>query len=383
MSRLAATSSSTPFSGAVVGREVPRGVVRPLRGQHHRQPRHLDDARVVGADRLALDDRHARDAERLADGGRAARPEPPPLAALAQRVADRVHPARVPERALARLHQHPDRAAELDRVDAEIVGLEVQPGELVGVLEPAVRAEEPDRLVLDRRDDLVAVRVRVDVAALDDAAGHAGVGLLAAAGEVLLAEEVPAETERGVVGVDGAPAAEVPDRESADVVGVVRDHRRAGLLEGLDRGLGVEELPVLLDRAHDLLPVVQRGHPVEIDDDRLDLLDAHDRADAAARGEPRRAEIGVAERDARQEPAVLADRSAEREADLLPETLVQLRRRREVALPQVVGRVVEVDAAALLDVDQRPVARRPVEGQARRCRAGRARTRTCPHRSIP
>ena len=322
-----------PLADRVVGGQVPRGVVGPLRREHHRQPRHLYHARIVGADRLALDHRHPRDPERLARARRAAREQRPVAGARAQLVDDRVHPRGVPPGAAPGLHEDRERRAELDGVDAEIVRLEVQPGELVGVGDPAVGAEQADRLVLDRGDHLLPVGVGVDVAALDDAAGHAGVGLDAAALEVLLPEEVAAELERLVAGLHGPSGGEVPDRDAADLVGVVGHHRGAGGLEGLDGGLGVEQLPVALDRAHDALSVGQRRHAVEIGDDRLDALRSHHRADAAPRGEPRGTKVGVAERDAGEQAEALADGPAEREAHLLAEALVQAPRGLEVAEP--------------------------------------------------
>ena len=87
-------------------------------------------------------------------------------------------------------------AAELDGVHAEVVGHVVELREVVGIAEAAVGAEQAEGLVLDGRDDLLAVGVVVDVAALDDAARHAGVRLLAAARGVELADVVAAHLER-------------------------------------------------------------------------------------------------------------------------------------------------------------------------------------------
>jgi hypothetical protein len=56
---------------------------------------------------------------------------------------------------------------------------------------------------------------------------------------------------------------------------------------------------------------------VDVDDDGLDLLAAHDGADTAARREARWPPVGIGKRDARDKAEILPDRSAQREADLL------------------------------------------------------------------
>jgi hypothetical protein len=91
-------------------------VICALRGRHHADAGHLDDARVIGADRLLLDHRHALHLVVLADARRALRPQfalRRPVADFGQRAG---HPLAITELGQAGLHQHAQRCTGLDGV---------------------------------------------------------------------------------------------------------------------------------------------------------------------------------------------------------------------------------------------------------------------------
>ena len=182
-----------------------------------------------------------------------------------------------------------------------------------------------------------------------DATGHAGVGLLAAAGGVQLADVVAAHLEGLARRYIGQLAGrEVAHRQPADVVLVVGHAHRADLVvEVHDDRVLAQHLRVLLDAGGDLLAVVKVGHLVQVDDDGLDLLAAHDRADATTRGQPRGAQVLVAKGDAGQQPLVFADRAAEGNGHLATIVLVEHLGGCEIAFAQVGRRVVEGDRAVL------------------------------------
>ena len=221
----------------------------------------------------------------FADPRRALRQQAAAFVAQADVVERRHHEAGVAKRAQAGLHQHTERGAELDRVDAQVVGHGVQARHIVRIPQTAVAAHQAQRLVLQRRHHFLALVVKVDVAALDHAAGHAVVRGLASARQVEFADVGAAELERAVLFLDHAPGAEVAHRQAADVVGQVRHHRGAQTLEVVDGRLLAELGAVFAHRAHDFLTVVKGWHLVRIDDDRLDLLRAHHGAHTAARGQ--------------------------------------------------------------------------------------------------
>ena len=103
---------------------------------------------------------------------------------------------------------------------------------------------------------------------------------------------------------------------------------------------------------------------VEIDHDGLDLLGAHHRAHPAARGQPRRPSVLVAERDAREQALVLTHGATQRNRHLLAIVRVQHALGLEVALAHVGSGIVEVNGAVLLEVDHHPVRRGAVEREA-------------------
>src|ERR1700730_830929 len=86
---------------------------------------------------------------------------------------------------------------------------------------------------------------------------------------------------------------------------------------------------------------------------------------ADRRGRGGGAAFRVAERDARDEPLVLAHRAAERDRDLLAVPGVQHPLGLEVALAEVGPGVVELDGAVLLEVDHHPVRGSVEQGEAR------------------
>ena len=76
----------------------------------------------------------------------------------------------------ARIHGDADGDPHLDGVHADVVVQEVEHGDGVQVVDAAVAAVGPDRLVLGLLGQVVAVLVVVDAGALDDAAAVAAVG---------------------------------------------------------------------------------------------------------------------------------------------------------------------------------------------------------------
>ena len=86
-----------------------------------------------------------------------------------------VHPARI--------HEHRDGRARLDSVDADLVAKTVEFCDVLPTLHSAVRAKNGKRLKLQRRCQVVTVRIVDHIAALHDAAGHAVVHTAAARGE--------------------------------------------------------------------------------------------------------------------------------------------------------------------------------------------------------
>ncbi len=118
---------------AVEDRQVARGVIGALRRDHHGNAGHLDHARVVGADALLLDHGNAGDLVMRADARGALREQAAALVAPAHVLQRLQHELDVAERAQARFHQHAQRGADLDGIDAEIVGDGVHPRHVVRV----------------------------------------------------------------------------------------------------------------------------------------------------------------------------------------------------------------------------------------------------------
>src|SRR3989304_8229259 len=181
----------------------------------------------------------------------------------------------------------PDGPAHLDGVEADVVAGPDEGGDVVQAADAAVRPERPDRLVLEDRGVERPVGMRVHVRALDDAAVVAGVP--GPADAVALADELARRLAADLRGQLEAPAAEVPRGIAAGLVhdvgepvGAVRVER--ALLLGdvvLERRLGE-----LRDRRLELLVVGEGdgGAAGRVDDDRLQPLRAHHRAQAAAPG---------------------------------------------------------------------------------------------------
>ena len=96
----------------------------------------------------------------------------------------------------------------------------------------------------------------------------------------------------------------------------------------------------------------------------LTRLGSHHRADAAARGEARRAAVLVAEGDARDQALILADRAAKPEGHLLPVPGVQHLRRLEVPLAEIRRGVIEVDGPVLPEMEDHPLRCRAVQREA-------------------
>ena len=219
---------------------------------------------------LLLDDRYTLDIVVFADARRALGIELALFVAGADILENLDHVVHVAEFALAGLHQHADRRAGLDGIDAEVVGDIVDDRHVVRIGESAVAAHEPEGFVLHRRHHLVAVLVGIDVRALDHAAGHAGMGRFTAPRQIDLADMRAAERHGALVRADQFAGREVAGRQAAHLVGEVADHGRAVVPEVLDRRVRVELLAVLANGAHQLLAVMEGRHLERIDDDRLD-----------------------------------------------------------------------------------------------------------------
>ena len=159
----------------VGGDRVAGGVVRAHRRGRVRHADALDGARVVGGQRLVLDDRDARDAERLAGRLGTVAKDLARLAALEDATERRERALAVAERDLARVHVDGHRGAHLDGVETEVAAGAVELGDVVEVVDAAVGTERPDGLVLRTLGLVVAVLVDPVARALDDAAGVAAV----------------------------------------------------------------------------------------------------------------------------------------------------------------------------------------------------------------
>ena len=179
-----------------------------------------------------------------------------------------------------------------------------------------------------------------------------------------LAQVLTAQLE-ALAGLGQTPGAEVAHRQGADVVGEVRHARGADVLVHRHQVIVAQLAAVLLDCAHHLLAFQQVRHPVELGDDRLDLLHPHERAHPTARGETAGSAVRIADRDSREQTTVLTDGAAEREAHLLAVALVEAFGRLEVPEPHEFIRVVKADAPVLGEVDERPVLACAVQGEPR------------------
>ena len=94
-----------------------------------------------------------------------------------------------------------------------------------------------------------------------------------------------AQLQRFLAGVYQPAIAEITRRQPAELIGQIGDHRRAEHAECLGGRIFAQQLAVIAHPAHDLLTVMESRHLVHVDDDSLDLLAAHHRADAASRGD--------------------------------------------------------------------------------------------------
>ena len=284
----------------VRGDRVAGGVVGAHRGRRVGDADALDRARVVGRKRLVLDDRDVRDAE--LDAGRlGAVPQDAKLAVGIEAGLERHECALgVAELQRARSHVDAHRGAHLDRVEAEVAARAVELGDTVEVTDAAVGAERPCGLVLRTLGLVVAVLVEPVARALDDAAAVAAVAhvsrRVAARKDrvaLRLAADGVGELERARREVAGRQAAGLVE-DVGEHVGAV--HRQAGagdrvLLERRREplGRGVEGV---------LVGVVERLGASVGDDDALEALAAHDRAEATAACEAVRVALRVGDGDA-------------------------------------------------------------------------------------
>ncbi len=165
----------------VGGDGVTGGVVGALGGGGVGDADPLDSAGIVGRQSLVLDYRYPLDAEHLAGDGRAAAEhatEGSPFLNLFQQADCSCLVAELDD---AGIHGDADGDAHLDGVHADVVVEEVEVGDGVQIVDAAMAAVGPDRLVLRLFGQVVAVLVVIDTRALDDAAAVAAVGGRAAA----------------------------------------------------------------------------------------------------------------------------------------------------------------------------------------------------------
>ena len=138
------------------------------------------------------------------------------------------------------LHGHAEGHRGLDGVEADIVHQLVGLGDVVEIVDTAVGAHGPDRLVLKAGGQILAcLGVVIDLRTLDDAAGMAVVLRLAAAGDDGVVHGLAGDLLVAVELAEG----EVPGRQAAGLVDDIDQDVGAVLAERLadrvvDQGLG-------------------------------------------------------------------------------------------------------------------------------------------------
>ena len=83
---------------------------------------------------------------------------------------------RIAERNDARLHRHRDRRTRFNRVESQIVVHAIHACDGIQIIDPAVGAMGPHRLVFRTLGQILALFIQVNARALDRAAAMAGVG---------------------------------------------------------------------------------------------------------------------------------------------------------------------------------------------------------------
>ncbi len=208
------------------GDGVARGVVGPHGADGVRHPDALDPAGLIGRHSLALHRGRALIAESVGRELRALAHDVPQRRALADVLVQPLDRClAVAERRQPGVHRHGDGVAGLDGVQPQVVAQPGQLGHRVQIVDAAVSAHRPRRLILDAGDDLLTVLVVPRVRALDHAAGVAGVVVEFLAQPLL----VPLEDRlaRGGRRALEAPLAEVAGGVGAGLVDDVHQHSRA------------------------------------------------------------------------------------------------------------------------------------------------------------
>ena len=180
----------------------------------------------------------------------------------------------------ARLHGNADGRSHLDGVDAEVVVHEIDHGDGVQVVDAAVAAVGPDRLILGLLGKVVAVLVMVYAGALDHAAPVAGMGGHAAALGLERSHGLAADLGCAVK----ASLLEIVGRIAAHFVqDIGQDVRAEGRKALAGHRMLAEPFHELLVRLAELLGVLRRPRRLArvIEDDDLDVLGTHHRTHAA------------------------------------------------------------------------------------------------------
>ncbi len=298
--------------GRVAGR-----VVRPLGGDHHGDARGLHHPGVVGGDGLPLDDGNPFHAQGLPQPGRPLGQEAGLLAVLVKGAEPLLHEGVVPPVGQALLHEEGQAGPGLNGVYAQVVGQAVEAGQPIGVGEAAVGAEEADGLVLQGGDHLLPLLVHDHVGALDDAPGHAGVGVLAAPALVEGGDVLPAHAEG--LRWRKPPLAEVAHGQAAEgVLEVGHAHGADGVVKPHDQGVLPEEPGVAADGLQHLGLIPDLRLPRHLHHDGLDPFQAHHRPHAAPGRQAGGAPVYVGEGDAGKKPKPLPYRPYKGEGDPLP-----------------------------------------------------------------
>ena len=241
----------------------------------------FDRTGVIGRYALVFYDRHAGDAIGLADRAGAATQDAPERCAPADFLGQNAqHLLAVSPRQDSGFHGYPEHDRGFDRIDADVVHQVVGAGDVVQVVDAAVRTQPPDSLVFKAGCYVLALLVVIDLRTLDDAAGMAAVLRFAAAGD----DGVMHGLAGDLVGPVEVANREVAGRQAASLVEDVDQHvgavgRQAFAADRVvHQGLGKDaggrlEFFRIGDR--------HLGCALVVDGDELDLLGAHHGAEAA------------------------------------------------------------------------------------------------------
>ncbi len=298
----------------------------------------LGRARVVSRQGLAFHDGHALDAEGLSGDLGAAADDAAQRGPLLHFLEKLDGGGRVAESGHTGLHSHGDGGSHLNGVQPDVVVHAVHAGDGVQVVNAAVGAVCPDRLVLGPFREILVVLVHVDARTADDAPRVAGVARNAAAGDDGRAFGLAAD----LLDAGELARGEVVGRVCSDGIDDVGEDVRAVGRKPFarDRVLGQElgEPPHVVFEGG----VVLRRDPLGvggINDNGLESFGPHYSAHAAASGVPRGASFGVRDGDAGGREPHLARRTDGDDGGVFAVFAAKGRGRLVVALEtQVVGR---------------------------------------------